>query len=307
MKLITTSTVIALTQPGFESFTDVYPTVAKEYESFTDMLKTERSYEVTSEIAMMQASQYTPEGAASYSDTIQGRGRKYFYVKKYTLQIAPTEEQIADNLYREQMTPAYGTAFMQSHILRQNLLAAKVLNEGWTNATVGWDNLPYFSEEHPITDGVQSNTLPYASPLHMQSLNKLMSRLWYLKAANGMPVPENHFKLLIVAPPMLPQATVVMNSVTKPGTSSFELNPANELQYAKEGIQSNRFVIPNGYFFRTRIIGFKEYMRETLKTLQAPDPQNWSLIISSFMRLVISFDNWRSMYAARAPLVENLD
>lgn len=306
MKQISTAMLMMLTQPGFESFQDIYPTTGKEFDSVVDTIRTERAYEVTAELRMMGAAQETSEGSPSYADTINQKGQKYFNVKKYTLMISPTEEILADNLYKEMMCPQYGAAFMQSHILRQNLEAAKIMNEGWTTANVGWDNQPYFSEMHHYDGGVQSNTLPYAAPLHEQSINRLMNRLWYLKGANGMPIPESQSRLLVVAPPLLPQATIVMNSPTRPGTASFELNPMNELQYSKEGIQVNRYIIPNGYFFRTRIKGFKRYERESLKTLQAPDPQNWTLIISSFMRYVFNFDNWRSMLAARAPLVAQM-
>jgi hypothetical protein len=306
MLLTTTALLMGITQPGFNSFTDVYPTAYKEFESVVDTIPTVRRFEVTSEIRMMGAAQLTQEGTASYSDTINQKGVKTFYVNKYTLMINPTYEIISDDLYKEMNCPAYGTGFMQSHIERQNQEAFSVMNEGWTFNNVGWDNQPWFSNEHPFDFGVQSNTLPYASPLHEESANRLMSRIWYMKAYNGIPIPENQAKGLIVAPPLLPQGTILALSPTRTGTSSLELNPVNVLSYFDKKVLASRYVLPNAYFFQTHTAGFKRFLRDSLRTLQAPDPQNWSLIISSSMRYITSFDNWRSMFSARAPLVQSM-
>lgn len=306
MLLTTTAMLMGLTQPGFDFIQDVYPTAYKEFEAVVEDIPTERRYIPTMEIRMMGASQLTQEGAPSYAETVSQKGVKTFYVNTYTLMINPTYTILSDNLYKSLTTPQYGTAFMQSHIERQNQEAFAVMNEGWTYNNVGWDNMPYFSELHPYDFGVQSNTLPYASPLHEQSCNRIMSRIWYVKNYAGLPIPENQAKSLVVAPPLLPQASILALSPTRTGTASLELNPVNVLSYFDKNVLASRYILPNAYFFTTHITGFKRYVREGLKTLQAPDPQNWSLIISSSMRYVTNFDNWRSMFAARAPLVSSM-
>lgn len=307
MLLTTTASIAYTTQPGFLTLQGIYPSMKKEFEAFYDKtINTDRRQLPTAELRMMGPARQTQEGADAYSDTLNQKGQKTFFMDKYTLAISVTEEALADNLYKDLTVPQYGQAFVQSHIERQNLSAFKVLNEGWTKNNRCWDNLGIFDMRHPYDLGVQSNTLPNAAPVHEQSFNKIMSLIYYMRAVNGIPIPENSAEKFMVSPVMLPQATILQYSPTRPGTNSLELNPINKAKYFDQDFVVSRYILPNAVFLRTSVKGLRHFLREAMKTVQATDPTRLGLIISSFMRDCYGVDNFRSVYGFRSTLVQGI-
>jgi len=299
--LTTVNQNIQLTMPGMLTIRNVYPTQPKEYEKDFDRIETRRNYEITVQQKMMGAARRTPEGAASAASTFATSGQKIFNFYEYTLQVNMSRILLQTNLYKES-APELGMAFLQSMIEAVNLEVADFYTNAWTTKYVGWDGKPLYGN-HPVDGGVVSNTTTFYSPFNYQTFTELMTKMWRFLAPNGFLVGKTRAKVLTVAPENVPQAYTILESMFRPGTSSFERNPANGMQYV-DLVHENAYIPKTQYAIRTTIPGLKFFEAWPFDIAQMPNVSTWSLLVAAFMRFSIDFDDFRASLGGRGSLAQ---
>lgn len=293
--LTTLNQNIAMATPGIRVLRSVYNSQPKTWTRFFDLTKSEKHYEVTTQFRMMGAAQRIAEGAQVPVSTFSTNGQKTFNFNTYSLEVNVSRILLQDNLYPAEI-PQLGEAFIQSMVEAINLEAAAFISNAWDSTiSVGWDNLPALSEVHPVQGGTFSNTTSVVSAFNYQTLTDIIVKQARIKAANGFYVGNIEAKCLMIAPENAPQALSILESYFSPGSAFLTRNPANAMQYIKEGIITNPYISPNIVAIRTSQPGMYFWDRWSFDVAQQPNVSTWSLLTAAFMRCLIDFDDPRSI------------
>lgn len=293
--MTTLSQNILAATPGVLVLRSVYNSQPKTWTKFFTHTKTDRHYEVTSQFRMMGAAQLVNEGAQVPVDTFKTIGQKTFNFNTYSLEVNVSRILLQDNLYPAEI-PQLGEAFIQSMVEAINLEAAYFISNAWDpNGSKGWDNKQALTVDHPVAGGTFSNTTEILTAFNYQSLTDIIVKQARIKAANGFYVGNIEAKCMMIAPENAPQALTILSSYFSPGSAFLTRNPANAMEYIKDGIVTNPYITPNIIAIRTSQPGMYFWDRWSFDVAQQPNVSTWSLLTAAFMRCKIDFDDPRSI------------
>lgn len=293
--MTTLSQNILAATPGVLVLRSVYNSQPKTWTKFFDHTPTERHYEVTSQFRMMGAAKLVNEGAQVPVDTFKTNGQKTFNFNTYSLEVNVSRILLQDNLYPAEI-PQLGEAFIQSMVEAINLEAAAFISDMWDgNISKGWDNKPALATDHPVAGGTFSNTTQVVTSFNYQTLTDIIVKQARIKAANGFYVGNIEAKSMMIAPENAPQALTLLSSYFSPGSSFLTRNPANAMEYIKDGVITNPYISPNIIAIRTSQPGMYFWDRWAFDVAQQPNVSTWSLLTAAYMRCLIDFDDPRSV------------
>lgn len=300
--LVSTASIPNQKDPGYLFIQNAYPRMRKGWEADFKERKIYRAYEETSTNTLPGPALFRAEGTATPLGNIYMSGKKRFNVLSYGMKIGITLEILEDNLYDE-MGPQYAEALLQSQLECANIQAASVLNNAENPAYVGWDGLPLLSTDHPVTGGTISNKVEIDSPIQENSLFDMLTMMWYFRAPSGIHMDKVEALHLTIAPPAARQVRVLLDSQFRPGTASLELNPSNGA--VLNSFEVNRYIKQNIYFLRTNQRGLWYFNRQSFRIADDPNVDTWAIMLSSLMRYVFGFDDFRCVLGGKSAVTGN--
>lgn len=303
-QLIGTSSVPTQINPGELFIQNAYQRMPKQWEKMFKEIKVyKRNWVETSSNVMPTRALQRQEGKATTMGSMSFLGKKRFYMKSFGIAIGITYEILADNLYEEN-GPQYLEALVQSQLETANIEAANVLNNAANpNNGVGWDGKPLLATDHPIEGGTLTNRIAIPAPIQENTLFQMLTQMFYFRAPNGNVMTSIAPEILEAAPTAVRQLRVLLDSQFRPGTASFEINPAQGA--VLKGFNINRYLKPNAYFLRTSNKGLWFFNRENFRVAEDPNPSIWAVLISSMMRYLFDFDDFRAVLGGESAVTGN--
>jgi hypothetical protein len=243
-----------------------YSRYGEEHKEIYAIETSERSFEEETKLAGFSAAPVKTEGSAIQYDNAQEAWTARFNHETIALGFALTEEAIEDNLY-DSLSARYTKALARAMSYTKQVKSAAVLNNGFSAAFVGGDNVALFSTSHPLTNGdVNSNRPATAADLNETSLESAFIQIAAWADEKGLLIAAKPRKL-IVPPALTFVATRLLETELRVGTNNNDVNALKSNGSIPEGYTVNHFFTdPNAWFLTTDVPnGMKHFVRTPMQ------------------------------------------
>ena len=217
----------------FDVIALAYKQYPDEYSKIFNVKTSNRQYEKATTIEGVGAATEKNEGApVSYSDLTQGYDTTFTH-KTFAIGARISREAYDDDLYSV-FKSKLGTALARSIKQRWEVLAANVLNNGFTASYAGGglsgtDGVALFATNHPwASGGTWSNRAATDADLTPTSLETMLTLAETATESNSINIALIP-KTLIIAPANRWNASVILESQLKSGTANNDKNPLLDL------------------------------------------------------------------------------
>jgi hypothetical protein len=244
-----------------------YARYGEEHKEIYTTETSERSFEEETKLAGFSAAPVKPEGTAIAYDNAQEAWTARYNHETIALGFALTEEAIEDNLY-DSLSARYTKALARAMSYTKQVKAAAVLNNGFSSAYPGGDNVALFSTSHPLTNGgVNSNRPATAADLNETSLESAVIQIAAWEDEKGLLIAAKPRKL-VVPPGLMFVATRLLETELRVGTNNNDINALKNNGSIPEGYTVNHFLTdPNAWFLCTDVPnGMKHFVRTAMQT-----------------------------------------
>ena len=243
-----------------------YSRYGEEHKEIYAVETSERSFEEETKLAGFSAAPVKPEGTAIAYDNAQEAWTARFNHETIALGFALTEEAIEDNLY-DSLSARYTKALARAMSYTKQVKAASVLNNGFSTAYPGGDNVSLFSTVHPLTNGgTNSNRPTVAADLNETSLESAVIQIAAWEDEKGLLIAAKPRKL-VVPPALMFVATRLLETELRVGTNNNDINALKNNGSIPEGYTVNHFLTdPNAWFLCTDVPnGMKHFVRTPMQ------------------------------------------
>ena len=252
--------------PGLNAlFGMEYSRYGEEHKEIYETETSERSFEEETKLSGFSAAPVKNEGQAIAYDNAQEAWTTRYNHETIALGFSITEEAIEDNLY-DSLSARYTKALARAMAYTKQVKSASVLNNGFSAAYVGGDNVPLFSTAHPLVNGeTNSNRPAVAADLNETSLEAAVIQIAAWTDERGLLIAAKPRKL-IVPPALMFVATRLLETELRVGTADNDINALKNNGSIPGGYTVNHFLTdPNAWFLTTDVPnGMKHFVRMPL-------------------------------------------
>ena len=252
--------------PGLNAlFGMEYSRYGEEHKEIYETETSERSFEEETKLSGFSAAPVKNEGQAIAYDNAQEAWTTRYNHETIALGFSITEEAIEDNLY-DSLSARYTKALARAMAYTKQVKSASVLNNGFSAAYVGGDNVPLFSTAHPLVNGeTNSNRPAVAADLNETSLEAAVIQIAAWTDERGLLIAAKPRKL-IVPPALMFVATRLLETELRVGTTDNDINALKNNGSIPGGYTVNHFLTdPNAWFLTTDVPnGMKHFVRMPL-------------------------------------------
>jgi hypothetical protein len=297
---INTGLIADLLRPGLKAVqTDLGKYPAKWKEIYTQ-LTSDKNIEYTVEMKLTGLAQFKPEGTQMANDNMNEFLKTPFYNRTVGLSFTITREAVEDNLYKE-FFPLSVKSLTDSLQQFKLIQSAAPFNNGFNPAFPLADGQPYFSQVHPISNGLVPNTPAIPAQLNETSLQDAIVAIQLFKSAAGMIMTAEPLALLV--PPQLQfTADVLLNSKYKTGTNFNDESAIYNMRSIPKGAITHHFLTsPTAWYLLTdRSDGLKYFQRRALDINSFADTTGTENVsVAATERYSFGVDNFRSAYGSQ--------
>jgi hypothetical protein len=242
-----------------------YSRYGEEHKEIYETETSERSFEEETKLSGFSAAPVKNEGQAIAYDNAQEAWTTRYNHETIALGFSITEEAIEDNLY-DSLSARYTKALARAMAYTKQVKGASVLNNGFSAAYVGGDNVPLFSTAHPLVNGeTNSNRPAVAADLNETSLEAAVIQIAAWTDERGLLIAAKPRKL-IVPPALMFVATRLLETELRVGTTDNDINALKNNGSIPGGYTVNHFLTdPNAWFLTTDVPnGMKHFVRMPL-------------------------------------------
>lgn len=294
--LINRATITKELLPGLNKIVGLqYKDVADEHKPLFDTETSERSFEEEVMYSLFGTAPSKSEGAAVTFDASQETFSARYNHVTYALAFAITEEAMEDNLY-DTFAKVRAKALGRAMGNTKQVVAANVLNNGFSSSFPGGDGVSLFSASHPTIAGLQSNLL--SGDLSEAALENAAITISLEKDERGILTGDMADSLHI--PPQLQfLAHRILKSDKRQGTADNDANALRDGNFYK-GIHINRrFTDPDAWFVRTaNPDGLKHFERVKLQTKMENDFHTGNIMYKARERYSFGWTDFRGVYGS---------
>jgi hypothetical protein len=243
-----------------------YSRYGEEHKEIYETETSERSFEEETKLSGFSAAPVKQEGQAIAYDNAQEAWTTRYNHETIALGFSITEEAIEDNLY-DSLSARYTKGLARAMAYTKQVKAASVLNNGFSAAYVGGDNVPLFSTAHPLVNGeTNSNRPAVAADLNETSLEAAVIQIAAWTDERGLLIAAKPRKL-IVPPALMFVATRLLETELRVGTTDNDINALKNNGSVPGGYAVNHFLTdPNAWFLTTDVPnGMKHFVRMPLQ------------------------------------------
>ena len=252
--------------PGLNAlFGMEYSRYGEEHKEIYETETSERSFEEETKLSGFSAAPVKAEGQAIAYDNAQEAWTTRYNHETIALGFSITEEAIEDNLY-DSLSARYTKALARAMAYTKQVKAAAVLNNGFSAAYVGGDNVPLFSTAHPLVNGeTNSNRPAVAADLNETSLEAAVIQIAAWTDERGLLIAAKPRKL-VIPPALMFVATRLLETELRVGTNNNDINALKNNGAIPGGYTVNHFLTdPNAWFLTTDVPnGMKHFVRMPL-------------------------------------------
>ena len=285
--------------PGLHKIFGEYKQYPLQWPEIFERQNSNRSFEEELKISGFGLAQVKSEGSAVAYDTAQEAFTARYNHVTYALAFALTEEAIEDNLYTS-TAKRYTAALRRSMINTQEIVAAGVLNNGFTPGVNGGDGVPLFSTSHPlVSGGVNGNRPATDADLNETSLDNARIQIGKWVDERGLLIAARAVKMVI---PIDYEWTAerLTKTVLKVGSSNNDINPIQSTSFVPGGyVVNNRLTDPNAWFLKTDVTdGLKFFERIPMKFSDDGDWETGNMRYKARMRFSVGWSDPLGMYGS---------
>jgi hypothetical protein len=278
---------------------DTYKQYPLQWPSIFERATSKRSFEEEQKISGFGLAQVKAEGTATAYDTAQEAFTARYVHSVYSLAFALTEEAIEDNLYA---SPAkrYTAALKRSMVQTQEIIAAGVLNNGFTAGFNGGDGVPLFSTAHPlVSGGVNANRPATDVDLNETSLDAARIAIAKWTDERGLRIQCMPTKLVFPVDYAW-TAERLLKTVLRPGSSNNDVNAIQSTSFLPGGyIVNNYLTDPNAWFMKTDVPdGLKFFDRRPMKFSDDGDWETGNMRYKASMRFSVGWSDPLGMFGS---------
>jgi hypothetical protein len=242
-----------------------YARYGEEHKEIYETETSERSFEEETKLSGFSAAPVKNEGSAIAYDNAQEAWTTRYNHETIALGFSITEEAVEDNLY-DSLSGRYTKGLARAMAYTKQVKAAAVINNGFSAAYPGGDNVALFSTAHPLINGsTNSNTASTAVDLNETSLEAAVIQIAAWTDERGLLIAAKP-KKLIVPPPLMFVAKRLLDTELRVGTTDNDINALKQMGAIPEGYTVNHYLTDtNGWYLTTDVPnGLKHFVRTPL-------------------------------------------
>lgn len=284
--------------PGVEAFFGAtYAEKPTVYSQVFEVRSSRKSYEEVVEEESFGLAPVMPQGdSVSYDTDKQGYVTRFTNVT-YGLGSIVTREAIDDNQYFD---VAQRKAAKLARSMRQTKenVHANILNNGFT-AAVGGDGVALLADNHPTSNGTQSNELAVSADLSEASLEDILIQVRQAKDSRGLRIQLEGQKL-VVPSDLGFEATRIVSSVNQSGTANNDINAMRAMGMLPGGIVIWDYLSDADAWFVVTDApdGLISFQRKDLALTQDNDFDTENARMKAMERYVPKWGDWRGIYGS---------
>jgi len=270
---------------------DEYKQYPPQWSEIFQRQTSKRSFEEEQKISMFGLAAVKNEGAAITYDTAQEAFTARYTHTTYALGFAITEEAIEDNLYIP-VAGRYTKALARSMAHTQEIVAASILNNGFTSG-LGGDGVVLFSTAHPLVNGGTNSNRPTTGvDLNETALDAARIQIAKWTDERGLLIQAQPTKMIIPVEYAW-TAERLLKTVLRPGTSNNDINSIVSTSFLPGGyVVNNRLTDPNAWFLKTDVPdGLKMFERVPVKFSDDGDWETGNMRYKSRMRFSVGWSD----------------
>ena len=242
-----------------------YARYGEEHKELYEIETSERSFEEETKLSGFSAAPVKNEGSAIAYDNAQEAWTARYNHETIALGFSLTEEAIEDNLY-DSLSARYTKGLAHAMAYTKQVKAAATLNNGFSAAYVGGDNVALFSTAHPLVNGgTNANTPSTQADLNETSLENAVIAIAAWTDERGLLIAAKP-KKLVVPPALQFVATRLLETELRVGTNNNDINAIKNNGSVSEGYTINHFLTDTNAWFLTTDVpnGLKHFVRTPL-------------------------------------------
>lgn len=299
MSVITTGSHPKALWPGVRKFVmGEYSEHPAEYSQIFEVKSSNMAYEEDVETTGFGLAQVKAEGAgATYDTHSQGFTKRYTHVA-YSLGYIVTREELDDNLYKSRSFKR-GKALAFSFRTTKEIVAANVLNRGFSNSYLGGDGVELFSSAHPTLAGNMANELATPADLSEASLEDMLIAIMEAKNSRGLQIAIRG-DCLIVPPALSFTAERIMKSTLQNDTADNAVNAIRSMGLLRGGCKVNHYLTSDSaWFVKTDAPdGLLCFERTPFEFTQDNDFDTMNAKAKGYERYSFGWTDWRGVYGS---------
>jgi hypothetical protein len=270
---------------------DEYKQYPPQWSEIFQRQTSKRSFEEEQKISMFGLASVKTEGQGITYDTAQEAFTARYTHTTYALGFAITEEAIEDNLYIP-VAGRYTKALARSMAHTQEIVAASILNNGFTSG-LGGDGVVLFSTAHPLVNGGTNSNRPTTGvDLNETALDAARIQIAKWVDERGLLIQSQPTKMIIPVEYAW-TAERLLKTVLRTGTSNNDINTIVSTSFLPGGyVVNNRLTDPNAWFLRTDVPdGLKMFERVPVRFSDDGDWETGNMRYKARMRFSVGWSD----------------
>jgi len=270
---------------------DEYKQYPPQWSEIFQRQTSKRSFEEEQKISMFGLAAVKTEGQGITYDSAQEAFTARYTHTTYALGFAITEEAIEDNLYIP-VAGRYTRALARSMAHTQEIVAASILNNGFTSG-LGGDGVVLFSTAHPLVNGGTNSNRPTTGvDLNETALDAARIQIAKWVDERGLLIQAQPTKMIIPVEYAW-TAERLLKTVLRPGTSNNDINSIVSTSFLPGGyVVNNRLTDPNAWFLKTDVPdGLKMFERVPVKFSDDGDWETGNMRFKARMRFSVGWSD----------------
>lgn len=209
-----------------------------------------------------------------------------------------TEEQEEDGLYGS-TAKKYVKALARSMVHTKEIIAANILNNGFSSSYTGGDGKELFATDHPTSNGTQSNELATPADFSETSLEQILINISNMTDDRGIPIAATGRKLIIPTA-LVFDAERVLKSNLRTGTADNDINANRSMGMLPQGVHvMQRLTDTDAWYVQTDVPdGLKMFQRRALKKGMEGDFETGNVRYKTSERYSFGWTDWRGIYGS---------
>lgn len=232
----------------------------------------ERSFEEETKLSGFGSAPVKQEGEGLYYDNAQEAWTARYTHQTVAMGFSITEEAMEDNLY-DSLSTRYTKALARSMAYTKQVIAASILNNGFSSSYKYGDSKSLFATDHPlVSGGTNSNRPTTGVDLNETALENAVIQIAAWTDERGLLIAAMPKKLIIPSSLQF-TATRLLQTELRVGTADNDINALKNNGSIPGGWTINHYLTDTNAWFLTTDVpnGLKHFERVPLKTTMDGD------------------------------------
>lgn len=298
MAVITTGNHPKALWPGINAWFGLqYKKHPLEWSMIFEEKKSTKAYEEQVAATGFGLASVKAEGSSiTYDSHTQGATTRFTNVV-YGNGFIVTEEEEDDNQY-EELARGRSEALAFSIRTTEEIVAANVLNRGFSSSYLGGDGVELFSTAHPTVAGNASNELSAAADLSEASLEDMLIMIGQAKNSRGLQIALTPQKLVIPVNQMF-NAERILKSTLRSDSAENDINAIKSMGMLSSIVVNHYLTDTDAWFVTTNAPrGLQRFTRKAVTFAKDSDFDTANKKHKATVRFSVGWGDWLGAYGS---------